>query len=273
MTNSIVNEQQKTWALKKGIRYDKEGYTYSLNDNLFSPLLPRIEMEFKSGNGDELGNENKKGKMRALHSSSALVVNVFQYWINKNVKEIAVACGANREVNEMHFEVTHPTPLRGTPPHLDVEFSKNKRIPFSIESKFTEWIKPKISTFRPSYLTTHGLWVQFPKCEKLVKMISENNDVNVIFSHLDASQLLKHILGLGSKFSLDDFQLLYLWYDVPIPEADQHRSELRVFKEHIGDEVDFQDMTYQELFKTLKRIPEVDQTYVSYLRERYFPEN
>lgn len=273
MVNNFVYEQQKAWAYKHGISYDEEGYTYSLNDNLFSPLLPQVEKEFKSGNGDELGAENKKGKMRALHSSSALVVNVFQYWINKNIKEIAVTCGANSEVNEMHFEVTHPTPLRGTPPHLDVEFSKNKSSPLALESKYTEWIKPKISTFRPSYLTKHGLWAQFPRCEKLVKRIYEKNDLNVIFSHLDAAQLLKHILGLGSKFSPNDFQLLYLWYDVPIPEADQHRSELRVFKEHIGDEVDFQDMSYQELFKTLKRIPEVDQTYVSYLRERYFSEN
>lgn len=100
---SICN-QQKWWACQRGIRFDEDGDTLSLDDNQFLPLLPEVRKEFKAGKGDELGAAGIRGKMRALHSSSALVVNIFQYWANRDVSEIASACGAPHGMTRMHFE-------------------------------------------------------------------------------------------------------------------------------------------------------------------------
>ena len=272
MTYRLICNQQWAWAHQRGIKLDEDGYTLSLNDNLFLPLLPEVEKEFQSGKGDELGSDDKTGKMQALHSSSALVLNVFQYWRNANVPDIASACGASRGVTEIHFEQTHATPLGGIPPHLDVEFRGNDVNPVAIESKFTEpYHRHTKRTIKDKYLGVPGLWAQLPRCEELVRRIHEEEHGKTSFVYLDAPQLLKHILGLATGFGPKGFELLYLWYEVPSAEAERNRSEIMDFREHIGDEVNFREMTYQELFEAIRRLATADGDYISYLRERYFP--
>jgi len=272
MTYKIIRDQQQAWAYQRGIKFDKDGYTFSLDDNLFLPLLPEVKNEFQSGKGDELGSGEKRGKMQALHSSAALVVNIFQYWVDRNVSYIASACGAPQGMTELHFEITHPTPLGGVPPHLDVEFWGNKLEPLAVESKFTElYYRHTKRTIKAKYLSIPGLWAQLPRCEKLVRHIREEERGKTSFVYLDAPQLLKHILGLATKFGSKGFQILYLWYEVPSIEVEKHRSEIAVFKEYVGDEVSFRDMTSQELFKAINKLPSKDRDYISYLRERYFP--
>lgn len=272
MTYRLICDQQQAWARQRGIRFDKDGYTVSLNDNLFLPLLPEVEKQFQSGKGDELGSGDKRGKMQALHSSSCLVLNLFQYWRTANIAHIASACGAPRGMTEIRFEQTHPTPLGGIPPHLDVEFRGNEVKPLAIESKFTEpYHRHTKRTIKDKYLGVPGLWAQLPRCEELVRRIHEEEHGKTSFVYMDAPQLLKHILGLATEFGSKGFELLYLWYEVPSTEAERNRSEIVDFREHIGDEVNFRDMTYQELFEAISRLPTVDSDYVCYLRERYFP--
>ncbi len=272
MIYRLICNQQQAWARQRGIKFDKNGYTFSLNDNLFLPLLPEVKKEFQSGKGDELGSDGKRGKMQALHSSSALVVNVFQYWVNQDVSDIASACDAPQGMTEMHFEQTRPTPLGGIPPHLDVEFSRNKLKPLAIESKFTEpYHRHTKRTVKDKYLNVPGLWTRLPRCEKLVKHIREEEQARTSFTYLDVPQLLKHILGLAYAFGPTGFELLYLWYEVPSEEANNHRNELEEFKLCVGDEVTFLDMTYQELFAAIRECHGVDEGYILYLAERYFP--
>jgi hypothetical protein len=136
-------------------------YTFSLGDNLFLPLLPEVKKEFQSGKGDELGSGGKKGKMQALHSSAALVVNVFQYWVNRNVGDIGSACGAPQGMTQIHFEQTRPTPLGGVPPHLDVEFWGDKLRPLAIEPKFAEpYHRHTKRTIKDKYLKVRGVWAR-----------------------------------------------------------------------------------------------------------------
>ena len=273
MIYRLICNQQQAWARQRGIKFDKDGYTFSLNDNLFLPLLPEAKKEFQSGKGDELGSDGKRGKMQARHSSSALVVNVFQYWVNQDVNDIASACGAPQGMAEMHFEQTRPTPLGGIPPHLDVEFSRNKLKPLAIESKFTEpYHRHTKRTIKDKYLNVPGLWTRLPRCEKRVKHIREEEQARTSFTYLDVPQLLKHILGLAYTFGPTGFELLYLWYEVPSEEANNHRNELEEFKLCVGDdEVTFLDMTYQELFAAIRECHGVDEGYILYLAERYFP--
>ena len=137
-----------------------------MNDNLVSLLSQDTQKEFESGKGGELGERGSRGKMQALHSSSALVVNVFEYWRSYNVDAVAQACGAPSGMTEMRFEQNHPTPLGGIPPHLDVEFYGTDMKPVAIESKFTEPYHRKTKReIKDKYLNRKGLWVQLPRCE------------------------------------------------------------------------------------------------------------
>jgi hypothetical protein len=267
-----IYAQQLVWAARHGVKYDNDGYTLSLNENLYLPLLPVTEEEFKRGKGDELGSSDKRGKMRALHSSSALAINVFQYWRTRNVDNIARACGAPQGMTEMRFEQIHPTPLGGVPPHLDVEFRGSGLKPVAIEAKFTEPYHRHIKrTINDSYFSHAGLWAQLPRCEKLARRIRKEEQGKTSFTHLDAPQLLKHILGLAREYGPTGFELLYLWYEAPSPEAERHRIEIEDFSESIADEIHFRDMTYQKLFESIKKCPDTDGGYIGYLAERYFP--
>lgn len=81
-----IKLKQKMWAKKNNISLLQapEGYVENLNDNLFEPLLVDVKNAFDNGNGGELKSiGNRPPKMKALHSSSAIGVNFFQYWLNK----------------------------------------------------------------------------------------------------------------------------------------------------------------------------------------------
>lgn len=255
-----IHDQQRSWAGRKNIAFDEDGYTLQLNDNLFQPLSEQSIRDFESGRGNELTS----GKMQALHSSSALVCNVFEYW-RRDCDGIALACGAERGIS-FRLEKQNPTGLRGGPPHLDVEFT-GPGIPLAVESKFVEPYRHEgTSSFQPSYFKKPGLWDNFPRCEQLAKEISEGLNV---FQRLDAAQLLKHVLGLKKAYQ-SGFKLLYIWYKVPSREAAVHEDEILVFCDRIGGEVDFRHMTYQDLFGMIKQIPDAGSEYISYLEERYF---
>lgn len=271
-THKLICGQQRTWASQRGIRFDEDGYTLSLIDNLFLPPSLEVEEEFRSGKGDELGSEGSRGKMQALHSSSALVLNVFYYWRNHDLDSLAKACGIPKGMTELRFEQTHPTSLGGIPPHLDIEFHGAGLKLVAVESKFTEtYHRHTKRKMKSRYYEQETLWVQLPKCEELLRYIRGEEQRKTSFSYLDAPQLLKHILGLVTTFGTTGFQLVYLWYEVPSSEAMEHRRELEEFKNRIGDEVNFRDITYQELFSNIRKCPDVDRAYISYLAGRYFP--
>ena len=48
MAYKIIRDQQQDWAHQRGIKFDKDGYTFSLDDNLFLPLLPEVKKELQS---------------------------------------------------------------------------------------------------------------------------------------------------------------------------------------------------------------------------------
>jgi hypothetical protein len=281
-TYEIICQQQRKWADKKGKQYESKDHMQKLKDNLFICLSDSSFDEFQSGRGNELGTAKSPGHMYSLHSSSALVVNVFEYWRQSgNIQSIAKACGAMHKMNHLRFEMTYPTPLKGTAPHLDIELSNERGEILVVESKFTEIYRitqpnPRIS---PRYLTKEGLWLKIPKCGALFTDIYKRGSIGTDFLYMDVIQLLKHILGLSN--SKKEFELLYLWYEVTdSPEATKHRQEIKEFNACVGDEIHFRAMTYQELFDNIKKlpepIPEPEDDYINYmlyLYGRYFPDD
>ena len=78
-------------------------------------------------------------------------------------------------------------------------------------------------------------------------------------------------VGLANVFGVEEqVRLLYLWFDTGCGHATEHRLELQRFQEHIGDDIAFRSLTYQELFSRLKAGPESAPGHVSYLASRYF---
>jgi hypothetical protein len=263
---------QLDWARRENIPLAGR-YTMRLEDNIFGgELHPETRKEYERGKGHEL--EGKRAHMKALHSSSALVVNVFDYWRRQNkVQDIATCCGAEDHVTGIEFEKTHAIKgLKRTPPHLDVEFAAVVRL--AIESKFTETYRrttrrPLAKTKLDVYLEHDDIWDGMPKLKDLARGIVQQSRDRTKFEYLDVPQLIKHMLGLKCSYDRG-FSLLYLWYKVDSKEATQHEEELSNFRNQIDGNLDFLTITYQELFENIKHIPNVSPAYFKYLEKRYF---
>ncbi len=76
-----IRAGQKAWAKRHGIASDSRGYVASLEKNLYSfPMNLATRTAFERSKARELRTTAGQGTMRALDSSSALVVNFFEYW-------------------------------------------------------------------------------------------------------------------------------------------------------------------------------------------------
>ena len=272
-TADRIAAHQLEWATRNGIALVGT-YTKRVEDNVFgNDLHPATKSEYERGKGHEL--KGVRAHMKALHSSSALVVNVFDYWRRQNrIQDVGGCCGAEGVIDGMEFEKTHP--IRGlerrTPPHLDVEFGGS--IPLAIESKFTETYHRKTrrgnnATHLDVYLEHRDIWNNMPKVKTLAERVVQQSGGRTEWEYLDVPQLIKHALGLNCAYQ-GQFSLLYLWYSIDSMEARRHKQELDRFCDGIGGEIAFRTMTYQELFNRIKRVPDVDPSYLQYLEQRYF---
>jgi len=77
-------------------------------------------------------------KMRALHSSFALGVNVFSYWGDRpDLTPLLAAMGVAGEAGSLEFERKLPIGAGGTPPNLDVVITTADGVMVGVESKIT----------------------------------------------------------------------------------------------------------------------------------------
>jgi hypothetical protein len=270
--DAIIDAQCK-WAQGAGLTVDDRGYLPTWQENLRQTMSPPTWLAFDQGDGSELeGRGTSPAKMRALHSSSALAVNAFDYWSAGDCAPLTSALEMDEVAGPLAFERKFKTGLRGNPPNLDVVLPLTLGITFAIESKFTEWVKPKSGSkppFKEKYFESdEGVWrnVGLPECQSLAQDVQDGIER---FIHLDAPQLLKHALGL-TKQTGQEFMLCYLYFDWPSPESDIHRHEVGRFASRVGTEVRFRSMTYQDLFARLRRTcgPE-HVAYLGYLLGRY----
>jgi hypothetical protein len=253
-------------------------YTKNLNDNLFQPLLPEVRESFAAGDGSELGSAGLPGKMQAVHSSSALGVNVFQYWKSISaIPVIATACGLCRHGSnvsrDIYFEEKYPIKDSfGYHPNIDVvihntPMTRIQRL--AVECKFSEaYGAHKHGGLKSKYLEYTEIWSDIPNLLAFAKRISPDDRD---FMYLHPAQLIKHILGLKRQYSRERFRLLYLWYDVLGEQGKQHRDEIEEFSVIAKkDRIKFHSTTYQELIITLaNQLRSEHHDYIQYLTERY----
>jgi len=98
-----IREQQRRWAESCGLVLDRSGYTAQPGENL-PWLTAKTEQEFRAGDGYEFGRNGKPGKITALHSSSALAVNVFDYWRERDPAPVAETLGLAYPHIQIGFE-------------------------------------------------------------------------------------------------------------------------------------------------------------------------
>jgi hypothetical protein len=277
--------KQTEWAKNRGISLIGSKvtrgcptYTATLDENLFQPLLGDVRESLSSGDGGELGNSKYPGKMQAVHSSSALGVNIFHYWKSiSQVPVIAAACGLCRKGSEVSFDIRfeekYPINDRfGFHPNIDVVIhnkpgSEFKR--FAIECKFSEaYGAHKHGGLKEKYLECNDIWDEIPALRAFSERISPNDSE---FRHLHPAQIVKHILGMKRQFGTGGFRLLYLWYDVLGEGGKRHRDEVIEFTAVAKiDGIRFHSITYQELIALIANNLRSDHGYyIQYLTERY----
>lgn len=274
--NSNLDEELIGSAITRG----KETYTKRLEANLFEPLTDSVRAAFAAADGKEIvSTECHAAKMYALHSSSALCVNIFQYWQKTNrINEIAHACRfcdkTNNSAERLFFERKLSIQERFPKgPNIDVVIENKTGAAikaYAIESKFIEPYSSRgHGGLSPQYLLDKEAWDDIPNIFELARRISPNDNE---FVHLYAAQLITHILALkkwtGSK---KKFRLLYLWYDTIGEESFRHNEEIARFSETVKqDQVFFHSLTYQELIVRLaNKFRESDKEYIEYITGRY----
>jgi len=281
-----IQTKQQIWAKSQGINLigskgdrGKKIYTTALNENLFLPMNSTVKQAFDEGDGNELNQyDGFSAKMQALHSSSALAVNVFQYWMTKNISTIASACGLCKKDNtspksisfEKKFGINKNFKFS---PNIDVVIENSINFNFkvfAIECKFTEPYSTMGHTgLKEKYISLESIWNDIPNMYQLAQRISPNdNDFN--FFH--PAQLIKHILGLKRKYGKNGFRLLYLWYDTLGEEGFRHKEEIERFAEiSKEDGIKFHSISYQELILRLRKdCLDEHGEYINYLSNRYF---
>ena len=267
-----IRRAQKDWAKSKGIPFDSRGYVQDGETNLWKPLSAHARRGFAEGAGSELS-----GHMKALHSSSALVANFFDYWADVDKTPLLSALDIDLCGGSLDFEAQFHTRLGGTPPHLDVSITQSVSFVVAIESKFTEHLKRSTrgkSKFTTSYFPTScELWAEsgLPSCQAFAQELrdEELHGSRQQYEYLDPRQLLKHALGLATQLG-NRFSLYYLYYDWSGKKPEVHRREVDLFADRVGTEIRFKAFTYQQVYERLQDSGQADSEYLEYLATRYF---
>jgi len=267
MTNIENRIKKKIWECFEAsseYRLDLDGYVIKPEYNLISGIkMEGFQKDFDDGSGNELYK-----KFRAAHSSSALVVNTFTRW-RKDPASLSIFGDTN--FNIMTFEGKCSTGLGGTPPNLDILLTSDDSI-VGIESKFTEYLKPKRPHFSDSYQRN-----KLPQAEdQWWNLLEKTRNGNS--QYLDTAQLIKHYLGLRCQNNKEGFTnhkitLLYLfwepenWNDFDV--FNNHREEIGNFTNQVkGSTVKFVAKSYPDLWRDWDAQKGISE-HVENLRNRY----
>jgi hypothetical protein len=281
-TGQFIQLKLRAWAERSGIPLQgsagergQPNYTLSVEQNILGGLLPAVEASFKDGAGGEL--RGTIPTMSALHSSAALAVNLFQYWLKHDdlasLAQLLEVPSHNIESGAFEdcFPVCSDPASRGfrDPPHLDFALRYTDGARVGIECKlFEPYGRLDHDPLRQAYLQLSDSWADIPACRALGEELARGP---AGYERLGASQLLKHLLGLKFGTATNKIRLLYLFYDAMGDEAAQHRDEVRRFQAAIkSDGIWFEPLTVQEfILRAVRNVRSDHPEYVDYLAMRY----
>ena len=225
------------------VEVDTQGYVRDVTENLLPTVsLADFEADLRAGDGNEL-----ERKFKAVHSSSALAVNVFAPFRARSSELTLPGSGS---ITGLEFERKCPHGVSGRAPNLDVLLTGPAGI-IGIESKLTEPLSRHRAVFSPKYRENiqderrEGAWFREMLC------LEEDQER---YGWLDAAQLVKHAYGLGHTFPDQPVTLLYLYWEPRNAERftlfAEHRREIEAFSESVaGSRPAFRSISYPELWR------------------------
>jgi hypothetical protein len=266
-----IKAKQGRWASDAAVACEGE---YCVDPKSNVPWLSKQTLaEFLEADGNEFDDKDGRAKIAALHSSSALAVNVFDYWRERDKSPLAGALGRGpRRVEALSFERKFPTGVGPRSPNIDVVLTLEGDGLLAIESKFTEWTgNAGRKSLREAYLpegTKRWAAVGLSGAQRVAEAYKQGTG----FNRLDVPQLLKHMLGLATQKPSPDWHLLLLWHRCDEVLAAQMDEEIQRFEGLLGaDGTRFSSLTYQEFWERLRASLTRDHSeYVSYIQKRYF---
>lgn len=277
-SRSLLLRRQRSWARRAGLRVDAAGYLPDVAANLRGPLSPSALADFTARGGSEFHDgEGRAGRahaarLRAVHSSTALAVNVFDYWNGSDAAPLGAALGLPAPVRRIVFEPHLPTGLGGNPANPDVLLGLENGALVALECKFSEWLVPRRArgqVFHERYFPPdRHPWEEagLPECQALAAELQAGTEY---FRYLDTGQLLKHALGLAAT-GATDWTLVYLYFDWPGSIQRAHAAELARVAARLSGETGFRALSYQALVADwpVSSAP-VGREFLAYLSARY----
>jgi hypothetical protein len=270
---TLIKSRQQSWAKLNECEYNDKGYCSSVESHLFGQCLSvEASVEIAEGHGSEFGDGTTPGKFQALHSSSALAYNWFEYWRHRDHAPLSNALGLTQPFLTLRFEAQFPTGVGRSIANLDVLLTSGDGSLTAIESKFCEPYTPsdKKILIKPAYFDGgRSRWAEngLPNAQLIADQLHRGvSDFEV----LDVAKLLKHMLGL-SRRGRPTWKLIYLWHEVPGRTASKHSAELERFSKLLADDArHFAALTYQVLLDRLEPLASSEHSdYLDYLSRRY----
>jgi len=295
---SLLVKRQESWASKHGIILQKELdeknrealRTMDISTNLFNKISDKTYKEINMGDGNEI----KTGKIRSLHSSCALAVNLFDYWRDKKDSTVLLALKAlNNSLTidlksiNLSFEKKFVID-KNRRANIDVCYEYNSDIIIGLEVKYTEnyfsdsdnektgKVRDKWNEFNNNCLTNVSIWEGLTPLYDLAKNIFEREAWYKEFFLVDTLQIIKHILGLHQKQkNVTKYELIYIYYPQIVNISPWfYESQLSEFtKRVLYTGVKFKTMTLFDLLMNINSIinkdKDLNKEYIDYNINRY----
>jgi hypothetical protein len=213
-------------ASNPSVQLCADGYVEDVQDNLLPGVaLDGIQASLEAGAGHEL-----ESKIRAPHSSAALVVNAFGPW---QASPELLRLGGRSGFGTLQFEAQVKVfpDTRATPAHLDL-LADGPGSVVGVESKLLEIMsrpKPEFSRMYDRFLQdATSPWVWW------IENLRREPDR---FKWLDAAQLVKHALALRRQYAGRAVNLLYLYWEprnaMSFEIFQEHRAEVEEFRRSV----------------------------------------
>jgi len=159
---NTVNRAKRALWKKSGLPHDPKGYVEDARLILVSGVTPEmIKTDYCDGSGQEW-----LAKIRAIHSSAALVANTFGRWKTDLGKLKLLGLSG---FQALKLEAKCSTGLRGTPPNLDVLLQSSDGV-IGIESKLLE----PLTIWHSLVETSSYIICNFRRKEKEISSMKKN---------------------------------------------------------------------------------------------------
>lgn len=257
---------------EEDVEVDSAGYVSRTGDVLLPTLNVRarraVESDLEGKGGSELRARGEaQPKFHAAHSSAALAANAFGPFLEHGT---GLPIAARVYEGAASLEAECPTGLPGTPPTLDLLIEGDDVL--GVESKCTEPFNRHEAHFKPAYAEATA---KLPRRwrEEYERLVEDP----LRYRYLDAAQLIKHCLGLRTRFDERRLTLAYIYWTPS--NADEvgpsviHTAEVAEFVDRVDDpKMPFVALSYRSLWDewSTPAQPPWLREHAAALRRRYY---